>query len=85
MDDHAGAAGPLDMAGVAGPLSAGRKGRGLEFTCYRQGVLTHVLNRNLLANAHHAYALYWSTPASQWGRNWHIFTVLVETFRPAVP
>ena len=56
-----------------------------EFTCYRQGVLTHVLNRNLLANAHHAYALYWSTPASQWGRNWHIFTVLVETFRPAVP
>ena len=22
---------------------------------YRQGVLTHILNRNILANAHHAY------------------------------
>ena len=33
-----------------------------EFTYYHQGILTHVLNRNILANAHHAYALYWSTP-----------------------
>ena len=56
-----------------------------EFTYYRQGVLTHVLNRNILANAHHAYALYWSTPASEWDQSWHIFKVLARTFRPAAP
>ncbi len=54
-----------------------------EFTYYHQGVLTHVLNRNVLANARHAYALYWSTPESQWAQSWHIFKVLEETFRPA--
>jgi eukaryotic-like serine/threonine-protein kinase len=56
-----------------------------EFTYYRQGVLTHVLNRNVLANAHHAYALYWSTPDSQWGQYWHMFKILARTFRPAAP
>jgi hypothetical protein len=56
-----------------------------EFTYYHQGVLTHVLNRNILANAHHAYALYWSTPESQWDQSWHIFKVLAATFRPAAP
>jgi hypothetical protein len=56
-----------------------------EFTYYHQGVLTHVLNRNVLANAHHAYALYWSTPASEWDQSWHIFKVLAQTFRPAAP
>ncbi len=56
-----------------------------EFTYYHQGVLTHVLNRNVLANAHHAYALYWSTPASEWDQSWHIFRVLAQTFRPAAP
>ena len=54
-----------------------------EFTYYRQGVLTHVLNRNVLANARHAYALYWSTPASQWTSDWHLFEVFARTFRPA--
>jgi hypothetical protein len=56
-----------------------------EFTYYHQGVLTHVLNRNILANAHHAYALYWSTPDSQWGQNWPIFKILARTFRSAAP
>ena len=56
-----------------------------EFTYYHQGVLTHVLNRNILANSHHAYALYWSTPESEWGQGWHIFKVLAQTFRPASP
>jgi hypothetical protein len=56
-----------------------------EFTYYHQGVLTHVLNRNVLANSHHAYALYWSTPESEWGQSWHIFKVLEQTFRPASP
>jgi eukaryotic-like serine/threonine-protein kinase len=56
-----------------------------EFTYYHQGVLTHVLNRNVLANAHHAYALYWSTPASEWAQSRHIFKVMAQTFRPAAP
>jgi hypothetical protein len=56
-----------------------------EFTYYHQGVLTHVLNRNVLANSRHAYALYWSTPESQWAQSWHIFRVLEQTFRPAAP
>ena len=47
--------------------------------------MTHILNRNILANAHHAYALYWSTPDSQWGQDWHIFKILARTFRPAAP
>jgi hypothetical protein len=37
-----------------------------EFTYYYGSQLDHVLNRNILASAHHAYALYWSTPASEW-------------------
>jgi tRNA A-37 threonylcarbamoyl transferase component Bud32 len=56
-----------------------------EFTYYRQGVLTHVLNRNVLANPTHAYALYWSTPASDWDQSFRTFQVLASTFRPASP
>ena len=56
-----------------------------EFTYYHQGVLTHVLNRNVLANSQHAYALYWSTPESQWSQSWHLFKVMQGTFRPAAP
>jgi hypothetical protein len=54
-----------------------------EFTYYRNGVLTHVLNRNILANAQHAYALYWSTPQSQWAAEQPVFQVLAATFQPA--
>jgi hypothetical protein len=56
-----------------------------EFTYYRQGVLTQVLNRNVLANSTHAYALYWSTPASEWAQSFHIFEAFAQTFRPAPP
>ena len=54
-----------------------------EFTYYRQGILTHVLNRNILANSTHAYALYWSTPQAEWSQSWHIFQALARTFHPA--
>jgi hypothetical protein len=54
-----------------------------EFTYYRNGILTHVLNRNILANAQHAYALYWSTPESQWASEQPVFEVLARTFQPA--
>jgi eukaryotic-like serine/threonine-protein kinase len=54
-----------------------------EFTYIRGGVLTHVLNRNVLANARHAYALYWSTPQAEWASELPVFTVLARTFQPA--
>jgi serine/threonine protein kinase len=54
-----------------------------EFTYNRNGVTVQVLNRNILANARHAYALYWSTPASGWNAYYHYFQVFAATFRPA--
>jgi hypothetical protein len=54
-----------------------------EFTYLRGGVLTHVLNRNVLANARHAYALYWSAPQAEWASELPVFTVLARTFQPA--
>ena len=54
-----------------------------QFTYDRDGVEVEVLNRNVLANAHHAYALYWSTPVSDWNAYYHYFQVFAATFRPA--
>ncbi len=54
-----------------------------EFTYDRNGVPVHVLNRNVLANAHHAYALYWSTPESDWNAYFRYFQAFAATFRPA--
>jgi serine/threonine protein kinase len=54
-----------------------------EFTYYQNGQLIHVLNRNILASPHRAYALYWSTPASEWGASYHFFQTFAATFRPA--
>jgi eukaryotic-like serine/threonine-protein kinase len=54
-----------------------------EFTYDYRSQLIHVLNRNILANAHHAYALYWSTPASEWRASYHYFREFAATFRPA--
>jgi eukaryotic-like serine/threonine-protein kinase len=54
-----------------------------EFTYDKNGVPVHVLNRNILANAHHAYALYWSTPESDWNAYFHYFQAFAATFRPA--
>ena len=78
-----GFSGPGDGCGPRYPQA--EKAADWEFTYYHRGVLTHVLNRNVLANAQHAYALYWSTPESQWSQSWHLFKVLEETFRPAAP
>lgn len=54
-----------------------------EFTYVKDGVTVQVLNRNVLANAHHAYALYWTTPASEWNADYHYFQVFAASFRPA--
>jgi len=54
-----------------------------EFTYDRNGTMVHILNRNILANAHHAYALYWSTPESDWDAYFHYFQAFAATFSPA--
>jgi hypothetical protein len=54
-----------------------------QFTYNRNGVEVEVLNRNVLANAQHAYALYWSTPVSDWNAYYHYFQVFAATFQPA--
>jgi hypothetical protein len=54
-----------------------------EFTFVRSGVPVHILNRNVLANAHHAYALYWSTPEIDWSADYRYFQAFAGTFRPA--
>lgn len=54
-----------------------------EFTYTRNGEPTHVLNRNVLANPRHAYALYWTTPDSDWSSYYRFFRAFAGTFRPA--
>jgi eukaryotic-like serine/threonine-protein kinase len=54
-----------------------------EFTYDRDGVPVHILNRNVLANAQHAYALYWSTPETDWNAYFHYFQAFAASFRPA--
>jgi eukaryotic-like serine/threonine-protein kinase len=63
--------------------SQAEKAADWEFTYYRNGVLVQVLNRNVLANAQHAYALYWSTPVSDWNADYHFFQAFAATFIPA--
>ncbi|HEX4256813.1 MAG TPA: hypothetical protein VH089_17100, partial [Streptosporangiaceae bacterium] len=54
-----------------------------EFTYDRGGIPVHILNRNVLANSAHAYALYWSTPDSAWSADYHYFQTFAATFHPA--
>jgi hypothetical protein len=71
----------IRLAAISYPQA--QKAADWEFTYYSNGVLTHVLNRNVLANAQHAYALYWSTPQTGWSADYPIFEVLARTFQPA--
>jgi serine/threonine protein kinase len=58
------------------------KAADLEFLHSSGGGKVHVLNRNILVNGHQAYALYWSTPASQWSGSQRYFEVFAASFRP---
>lgn len=60
-----------------------KKAADLEFLHSSGGGKLHVLNRNILVNGHRAYALYWSTPASQWSGSRRYFDVFAASFRPA--
>jgi hypothetical protein len=54
-----------------------------EFTYDGSRGRTHILNRNILANSSHAYALYWSTPDRAWSSSRSIFESFASSFRPA--
>ena len=71
----------IRLASVSYPQA--EKAADWEFTYVRDGILVHILNRNVLANAHHAYALYWSTPESDWNAFYAYFQAFAATFRPA--
>jgi len=71
----------IRLAAVSYPQA--EKAADWEFTYNRGGVEVEVLNRNVLANAQHAYALYWSTPVSDWNAYYHYFQVFAATFQPA--
>ncbi|HEY0540012.1 MAG TPA: protein kinase [Actinoallomurus sp.] len=60
-----------------------RKAADWEFTYNGSSGRTHVLNRNILANKKHAYALYWQVPDSRWKSSRGIFDVFASSFRPA--
>jgi serine/threonine protein kinase len=60
-----------------------RKAADWEFTYHGSGGKDHVLNRNILVNGKHAYALYWSTPEDRWTSSRDIFDVFASSFRPA--
>ena len=71
----------IRLAAVSYPQA--EKAADWQFTYDRDGVEVEVLNRNVLANAQHAYALYWSTPVSDWNAYYHYFQVFAATFQPA--
>jgi eukaryotic-like serine/threonine-protein kinase len=52
------------------------------FTYYRNGQLTRVLRRNILASARHGYVLSWSVPAYRWRGSFHYFRAFAAAFRP---
>jgi eukaryotic-like serine/threonine-protein kinase len=71
----------IRLAAVSYPQA--EKAADWQFTYDLDGVEVEVLDRNVLANAHHAYALYWSTPVSDWNAYYHYFQVFAATFQPA--
>ena len=71
----------IRLASVSYPQA--EKAADWEFTYDQNGVPVHILNRNILANAHRAYALYWSVPEAQWNAYYHYFQAFAATFQPA--
>ncbi len=60
-----------------------KKAADWEFTYDGSHGRTHILNRNVLVNGRHAYALYWSAPQGSWTESRGVFDAFAATFRPA--
>jgi hypothetical protein len=54
-----------------------------EFTYNGRSDRIHVLNRNIRVSDGRAYALYWSTPETQWDDSRGMFDVIAASFQPA--
>jgi eukaryotic-like serine/threonine-protein kinase len=54
-----------------------------EFTYNGRSDRIHVVNRNIRVSDGRAYALYWSTPQTQWEDSRGMFDVIAATFQPA--
>jgi eukaryotic-like serine/threonine-protein kinase len=53
-----------------------------EFTYTAGGGKMHVINRGFVTSPRQAYAIYWSTPQSQWSANLANFRLIAQSFRP---
>jgi len=53
-----------------------------EFTYRARSGRMHVVNRGFITSPHQAYAIYWSTPESQWSANLDDFRLIAQSFRP---
>jgi serine/threonine protein kinase len=65
------------------PVDYYRKAADWEFTYTGRNGRIHVRNRGFVTGDDQAYAIYWSTPDSQWSESLRYFNVFTETFRPA--
>jgi hypothetical protein len=52
-----------------------------EFTYTATSGRTHVINRGFITSPRQAYAIYWSTPQSQWSANLDNFRLIARSFR----
>jgi len=54
-----------------------------EFTYAVRGGRQHVQNRGVITSPDQAYAIYWSTPESQWAASLPLLRTITRNFRPA--
>jgi serine/threonine protein kinase len=54
-----------------------------EFTYAGTSGRVHVINRGFITSPRKAYAIYWSTPDSQWAANLGNFRLIAQSFQPA--
>lgn len=54
-----------------------------EYTHSSDGNPVHVVIRGFVTSPTKAYGIYWLTPEATWQDNYHLFTMICESFRPA--
>jgi hypothetical protein len=64
------------------PVQYFEKAADWEFTYRGTSGRTHVINRGFVTSPRQAYAIYWSTPESEWSANLDNFRLIADTFKP---